>query len=87
MSLSILLLLMLILYLPLALAFYFFYDKNKKVAKGFLIAAILSIIATIFLAVFLMFTYHSFYIIIVLLQGSTLSLNIRTFRKAFNIRG
>lgn len=83
MSLSILLLLMLVLYIPLGLAFYFLYDKNKKVAKGFLIAAILSIIATIFLAVFLMFTYHSFYIIIVLLQSSTLSLNIRTFRKSF----
>ena len=83
MNLSTLLLLMLILYLPLSLAFYFLYDKNKKVAKGFLIAAILSVIATIFLAVFLMFTYHSFYIIIVLLQSSTLSLNIKTFRKNF----
>ena len=83
MSLSILLLLMLFLYIPLGLAFYFLYDKNKKVAKGFLIAAILSVIATIFLAVFLMFTYHSFYIIIVLLQSFTLFLNIRTFRKSF----
>lgn len=83
MSLSILLLLMLILYLPLGLAFYFLYDKYKKVAKGFLIAAILSVIATIFLAVFLMFTYNPFYIIIVLLQSFTLLLNIRTFRKSF----
>lgn len=83
MTLPILLLLMLFLYIPLGLAFYFLYDKNKKAAKGFLIAAILSVIATIFLAVFLMFTYHSFYIIIVLLQSSTLSLNIRTFRKSF----
>lgn len=83
MSLSILLLLMQVLYLPLGLAFYFLYDKNKKVAKGFLIAAILSVIATIFLAAFLMFTYHSFYIIIVLLESSTLLLNIRTFRKSF----
>lgn len=83
MTLPILLLLMLFLYIPLGLAFYFLYDKNKKVAKVFLIAAILSVIATIFLAVFLMFTYHSFYIIIVLLQSSTLLLNIRTFRKSF----
>lgn len=83
MSLYILLLLMMILYTPLGLAFYFLYDKNKKVAKGFLIAAILSVIATIFLAVFLMFTYSPFYIIIVLLQSSTLSLNIRAFRKIF----
>lgn len=83
MSLSILLLLMLVLYAPLGLAFYFLYDKNKKVAKGFLIAAILSVIATIFLAVFLMFTYHSFYIMIVLLQRFILLLNIRTLRKNF----
>lgn len=83
MTLPILLLLILALYPPLGLAFYFLYDKNKKVAKGFLIVAILSVIATVFLAVFLMFTYHSFYIIIVLLQSSTLSLNIRTFRKSF----
>ena len=83
MNLSILLLLMLALYIPLGLAFYFLYDKNKKVAKGFLIAAILSVIATIFLAVFLMFTCNPFYFVIVLLQSSTLLLNVRTFRKSF----
>lgn len=83
MSLSILLLLMLVLYAPLRLAFYFLYDKNKKVAKGFFITAILLVVATIFLAVFLTFTYHSFYVIIVLLQSFTLLLNIRTFRKSF----
>lgn len=67
MDLSILLLLMLLLYIPLGLAFYFLYDKNKKVAKGFFITAILLVIATIFLAVYLMFTCNPLYFVIVLL--------------------
>lgn len=83
MTLPILLLLMLFLYIPLGLVFYFLYDKNKKAAKGFFIAAILLVIATIFLAVYLMLVYNPFYLGVVLLQSFTLSLNIRTFRKNF----
>lgn len=83
MSLSILLLLMLVLYAPLGMAFYILYDKNKKVAKKFLVATILLVITIIFLSVFLMFTCNPLYFVIVLLQSFTLLLNIRTFRKNF----
>lgn len=83
MSLSILLLLVLVLYAPLGMAFYVLYDKNKKVAKRFLVVAILLVVVIIFLAVFLMFTCNPLYFAIVLLQSFTLLLNIRTFRKNF----
>ena len=61
---------------------YIFYSKiSKKVAKGFLIVSILLVIATIFLSAYLTFTYSPFYLIIVVLQSSTLLLNIRILKK------
>ena len=77
-----LVLLLLTTYLLLGAVFYVFYDKiSKKVARGFLIISILLLIATIFLSAYLTFTYNPFYLIIVVLQSSTLLLNIRILKK------
>ena len=74
--------LLLTIYLLLGAVFYIFYDKiSKKVARGLLIIAILLLIATIFLATYLTFTYNPFYMIIVVLQSSTLLLNIKTLKR------
>ena len=77
-----LVLLLLTIYLLLGGVFYIFYDKiSKKVARGLLIVAILLLIATIFLAAYLTFTYNPFYLIIVVLQSSTLLLNIKVLKR------
>lgn len=77
-----LVLLLLTIYLLLGAVLYIFYDKiSKKVAKGFLIVSILLVIATIFLSAYLTFTYSPFYLIIVVIQSSTLLLNIRVLKK------
>ena len=80
-----LVLLLLTIYLLLGAVFYILYDKiSKKVARGLLIVAILLLIATIFLATYLTFTYNPFYMIIVVLQGASLLLNIKTLKKFLN---
>ena len=77
-----LVLLLLTICLLLGVVRYIFYSKiSKKVAKGFLIVSILLVIATIFLSAYLTFTYSPFYLIIVVLQSSTLLLNIRVLKK------
>lgn len=77
-----LVLLLLTICLLLGAVRYIFYDKiSKKVAKGFLIVSILLVIATIFLSAYLTFTYSPFYLIIVVLQSSTLLLNMKTLKK------
>ena len=83
MDLATLILPMLVLYILLVVIFGFLYDVNKKVAKGFLVAGILLVVAIIFLAVFLTFTYSPFCIIVVLLQCFALFLNIKTLKKYF----
>lgn len=83
MSLSTLILPTLVLYILLVVIFGFLYDVNKKVAKGFLVAGILLVVAIILLAVFLIFTYSPVYIIVVLLQGFVLFVNIKTLKKLF----
>lgn len=83
MTLSSLMRLMLVLYILLGVIFGFLYEKNKKVAKGFLIAEIILVIAIVLLAVFLTFAYSPYYIIVVLLQGFALFLNIKTLKKFF----
>lgn len=77
-----LVLLLLTIYLLLGAVLYIFYDKiSKKVAKGFLIVSIILLIATIFLSVCLTFTYSPFYLIIVVLQSSTLLLNMKVLKR------
>lgn len=83
MTLPSLMRLMLTLYVLLVVIFGFSYDINKKIAKGFLVAAILLVTAIILLAVFLIFTYSPVYIIVVLLQGFALFVNIKTLKKLF----
>lgn len=74
--------LLLTTYLLLGAVFYIFYDKiSKKVVKGILIVAILLLITTIFLATYLTFTYNPFYLIIVVLQSSTLLLNMKILKR------
>lgn len=77
-----LVLLLLTIYLLLEVVFYIFYNKvSKKVARGLLIVAILLLIATIFLATYLTFTYNPFYLVIVVLQSSTLLLNTKVLKR------
>ena len=79
-----LVLLLLTIYLLLGAIFYIFYDKiSKKVAKDFLIVSTLLLIATIFLSAYLTFAYNPFYIIIALLQSSTLLLNIKALKRFY----
>lgn len=83
MTLSSLMILMPVLYILLVVIFGFSYDINNKVAKGFLVASILLVIAIILLGIFLTFTYSPFYIIVVLLYGFALFINIKTLKKLF----